>query len=284
MYELLVVDDEEIICNGIKSMIERTGITAISQIRTAFDAQKALSYLDEFRPDILITDIKMPGMSGLQLMEEILDRRPNIKCIVISGYGRFQYAKEAFKLGAVDYLLKPVSICELREALLKTLSMLDNTSINEVFREMTDFKEVSNIDTENYLQTHNLISKIEDKNIKTKKMNSVSEIAKTYVKNNLDKSVNMAVIANNMNLSYAYFSKIFRDETGITFSDYVMGCRMGEAATKLKRTTITIREIAASVGYDNPKHFTRAFKNYFGISPQHYRNNSEEKTDFVHLK
>lgn len=275
MYKLLIVDDEELICNGIKSMIERLNLSSISQVRISFDAQNALSCLSEFRPNIIVTDIRMPGLSGVQLIEEILRFDPSIKCIVISGYGRFQYAKESFKLGAVDYLLKPASIHELRSAILKTISVLDNNNKNQISAKQVDSlvqKDRTSVtvkesvcDSKNALVSFN-----------GEIANSISEAVKMYISRNFSKSVSMAVIANGMDLSYAYFSKIFRDETGVTFSHFLMEYRMREAEAKLKNSDITVREIAASVGYNNPKHFTRAFKNYFGVSPKLYRQNNKQ--------
>lgn len=138
---------------------------------------------------------------------------------------------------------------------------------------------MQNRDSETICQCHDRFAKIDVTETKKNKVNSVSEAAKIYVSNNYQKSVNMAVISNNIDISYAYFSKIFKEENGMNFSDYVMEYRMKEATNKLKRTDKIIREVAASVGYDNPKHFTRAFKNYFGVSPQLYRKNYENSAE-----
>lgn len=106
MLKLLIVDDEEIICNTIASVIpwEELGITLIG---TCLDGVEAYHTILDESPDIVMTDIRMPGISGLELIERISNTNLNTQFIILSGYGEFEYAKRAMKCGVRHYLLKP---------------------------------------------------------------------------------------------------------------------------------------------------------------------------------
>lgn len=99
----------------------------------------------------------------------------------------------------------------------------------------------------------------------------VVEIAKKYVQDQLLSEINMAVIANHCNVSYNYFSKIFKESTGVNFQDYVTMKRMEYAKEALNGINIKVYDVAAALGYSNPKNFTRVFKGYYGISPKDYQ-------------
>jgi YesN/AraC family two-component response regulator len=108
-----------------------------------------------------------------------------------------------------------------------------------------------------------------DKNQKSEK--SVIDIAKKYIEENFSKEINMAEIANKVSMNYFYFSKLFKEETQMTFSAYLTALRMEEAKRLLMDPINKINDISIKVGYDNHFHFSRAFKNYTGISPKDYR-------------
>lgn len=116
MYKVFLVDDEIVIREGIRNnfMWEGSGFTLSGE---APDGEIALSMLQDVKPDILVTDIRMPFMDGLELTRQAIAAMPWLHVIFISGYDEFAYAKEALALGAHDYLLKPVDAQELLDAL-----------------------------------------------------------------------------------------------------------------------------------------------------------------------
>ncbi|WP_164515024.1 response regulator [Paenibacillus lentus] len=99
----------------------------------------------------------------------------------------------------------------------------------------------------------------------------IVEIAKKYVDEQLLGEINMAVIANYCNVSYTYFSKMFKESTGVNFQDYVTMKRMDYAKKALNGINVKIYDVASALGYSNPKNFTRVFKNYCGMSPKEYQ-------------
>ncbi len=117
MTKILIIDDEDLICQGITSMIQRLDSIAVDEIYTAGNGKEGLSQYHLHQPDIVITDIRMPVMDGLEMMKQIRQIDQEVSIVVLSGYAEFDYVKQAFLLGAVDYLLKPVTIEELERVI-----------------------------------------------------------------------------------------------------------------------------------------------------------------------
>jgi len=124
MYSVFLVDDEPIVLDGIRSKIdwEKDGFSFAGE---ATDGEIALSMIHELKPDILITDIKMPFMDGLQLASAIKKTQPWIKIIILSGHDEFDYAKKAISIGIEDYILKPFTCDDILSSLKKTANVID---------------------------------------------------------------------------------------------------------------------------------------------------------------
>ena len=116
MYRIIIADDEPLIIRGLKKMME-WGKMDTEVVGEAEDGEQLLNLLDTLEPDIIISDISMPEKTGLDVLKEINKRKLKTKVIFLSGFQEFSYAKEAVTYGAVDYLLKPVSVEELENAI-----------------------------------------------------------------------------------------------------------------------------------------------------------------------
>ncbi|WP_179281021.1 response regulator [Paenibacillus sp. XY044] len=121
MYTVLVVDDEAIVCRGIKASLEASGLN-ITQVLTAWNGYEALDYVRMESVDLVLTDIQMDGMNGIELMESILSEKPEIPVVVISAHDEFGYAQNCIRLGARDYLIKPVLLDQLVQVVGRVLS------------------------------------------------------------------------------------------------------------------------------------------------------------------
>ncbi|MFD0715770.1 response regulator [Paenibacillus sp. GCM10027626] len=121
MYTVLVVDDEAVVCQGIKEFLEASNLN-ISQVFTAWNGYEALDYLRMEKIDLVLTDIQMDGMNGIELMEAILSEKPDVPVVVISAHDNFEYAQKCIRLGARDYLIKPVLLPQLIEITERELS------------------------------------------------------------------------------------------------------------------------------------------------------------------
>ena len=123
MLKAVLFDDEYIVLHGLQKMIDwsRFGIELVG---TASNGYAAIDLVETHSPDIVFTDIRMPGMDGLEVVEKILEAAPEIICVVFSGFNEFEYVKKALKLGVSDYLEKPITIPMMEDTIQRILEKL----------------------------------------------------------------------------------------------------------------------------------------------------------------
>ncbi|TBL79106.1 response regulator transcription factor [Paenibacillus thalictri] len=124
MYSILIIDDEEWIRQGILSKVRKSGFP-FTEIAEAANAEEGFSIIKTLQPDIVVCDIRMEEMDGLELIEKVHRMYPEIKTIIISGYSEFQYVTKALKLGVADYLLKPIDKYALYQAFTKCMEAIE---------------------------------------------------------------------------------------------------------------------------------------------------------------
>ncbi|WP_172556224.1 response regulator [Clostridium putrefaciens] len=134
MFKVLIVDDEYLAREGMKKTID-WNILGCKVCGEASNGIEAIEYSKNFKPDIIITDINMPGISGLDMAFKVRELLPDCKFIIITGYDEFQYAKEAIKLKAVDFILKPIDEDELIEAIKRSTKELNKLSLNRALEQ-----------------------------------------------------------------------------------------------------------------------------------------------------
>ena len=123
-YKVLLVDDEEEVRNAIEQRIswEELGFEVIGK---AQNGVKAMEIAEKLQPDVVITDIKMPYMNGLELARNLKEENPGVRILILTGFDEFEYAKEAVHLEIEEYILKPVNANELSECLKRLKNVLD---------------------------------------------------------------------------------------------------------------------------------------------------------------
>ena len=124
LYRVLLVDDEEDIREGISRKMDWLGL-GFSLVGEAANGQDALELAESLRPDVILTDIKMPFMDGLELCRILTDRLPAARFVVFSGFDAFEYAKQAIQMNVVEYILKPINADELSAVLRRLKDQLD---------------------------------------------------------------------------------------------------------------------------------------------------------------
>lgn len=232
---ILIVDDDKLICENIKSKLTRLKYDKTYKLLLAYNATEAEIFYDRYSPEIVITDIHMPAISGLVLIERLLNKEHKADIIVLSGYDDYEYVRKAFLLGVKDYMLKPVDIDELDRKIRK-------------LQDPNPKKE----------------DKIDDRI-------DVMELALDYIDMNINRSITMRDVAEHVGFSYNYFSKLFKDCTQTSFSDYMHKRRIKLSKNYLRDPRYKIYNIAEKVGYNSPEEFSRAFKRYIGCYPSEYR-------------
>lgn len=243
LHKLFLVEDEALIRSGLKHLIEEV-IGGFQVVGEAENGRAALEALKSVKPDVLITDIRMNEMNGLELIRRIRDQYPDLYILILSGFADFEYAKQAIKYGISDYLLKPVDRTELAQAL------------GEFKRKHGTGQELSDLQGEGGTDSkgRQLIRKV-----------------KELVAQRLDQEISLQYMAEQVHLNHQYLSVLFKSETGQTFTDYVSQCRMNRAKQLLKETNLKIYEVAKLSGYLSSKHFMAVFKDYTGSTPSQFR-------------
>ena len=168
-------------------------------------------------------------------MDEIRRKSPSCKIFAVSGYDDFEFVRKAFLIGVDDYILKPVSLEELNEKIYA-----DKTAL------------------------------IESRTEKSEKL--IIKTTLLFMQENINRHITLKDAADNVKLSYTYFSKLFHDETGESFSACLLRMRMERGKLLILDTSVRVGEIAAKLGYEDQNHFSRDFKRYTGLSPSEYRN------------
>ncbi|GAB6168309.1 response regulator transcription factor [Clostridium carnis] len=158
MKKVMLVDDEKLILQGLSNIIEWEEL-GFNIVHMAEDGVEALELFKKEPVDVIVTDINMPRLTGLELLKSIKDENKDVKFIILSGYDEFSYAKKAIKLGVENYILKPINEEELEEALIKVRNDIDEERKNESKlldrnRSLISFLEAKTIDYENkYIQS-----------------------------------------------------------------------------------------------------------------------------------
>lgn len=147
MLKVFLVEDESFIREGLRDNIpwEKYGYTFVGE---ASDGEMALPMIRKLRPDVLITDIKMPFMDGLALSRIVQSELPQTRIIIISGYDDFEYARQAIEVGVEQYLLKPITKLALRKVLLELKEKIDQENTNDDYQlryqaEMKEYEQFS---------------------------------------------------------------------------------------------------------------------------------------------
>ncbi|OXM86554.1 response regulator transcription factor [Paenibacillus rigui] len=248
---ILVVDDEPLTREGISKTLEAWS-AGRHRILCAGNAAEAIDMLQRHPVHLVITDIRMPQMTGLQMVEAIRDSGGKPVVIIISGHPDFQYAQTAIQLGVVNYLLKPIQKRKLLEAVEQALHIEGERERVETLEKMVDPQLMS--------------AKAEASHYSLPVQQAVK-----YVEERLHELLGMREVAAHIHLNPSYFSALFKEQTGLTFSEYVTRSRLQKAKELLLRTKLPIADISEQVGYQTPKYFIKLFKEYEGKSPSHYR-------------
>lgn len=248
---ILIVDDEERTRQGLKKTLEMWS-EGKYEIMSAADGPEAYEIFNKTRIHLLITDVSMPEMNGLMLLKKIKENGHKPVVMIISGYPDFEYAQEAIRLGVINYLLKPLSKQKLIEAVEEALETEASIERTDYMEKVTDQK-ILRIDVREDLSK------------------SPIKEAMAYVNNNLDRQISLKEVADYVHLNASYLSVLFKEQTRLTFSEYVTRKKLQIAKNLLLTTDLPIDEIAQKAGYQTAKYFIKLFKEFEGITPSKYR-------------
>ena len=241
MRRVILVDDEFWALRGLETLFPwaEHGYTPIGSFDDPVDALEAI--LAE-KPELVITDIRMPELSGLDLLRAARERGVESVFVIVSGYGEFEYAQAALRHGAFDYLLKPVSF-ETADALLGRL----------------DARLTKNNPTA-YAQPGDAAGAGEHMN----------ELIR-YVRGHYSEPLQLKDLAGRFYLNPTYCSELFNKVTGMSFPKFINALRLDRCCSLLRTTTLAIDQIARQAGFTDYSNFHKVFKAALGTSPLQYR-------------
>ncbi|MCR5557716.1 MAG: response regulator [Butyrivibrio sp.] len=249
-FSVLLVDDEELALVGLEEGVD-WGNVDVQKIYKSHSRDTAIRMLKTYAIDIIITDIEMPGGTGLELIHWVKENKPEVEAIFYTGHAEFAYVQEALRLGAVDYLLKPIEYPAL-EKIISEIEKKIYTREKEV-----DFKEfVDDLTEESQVEVVDQVKQL---------------IAENISLGNLQREE----LANMVHLSPGYLSRIFKKETGMPLSDYIIQKRIAIAKQLLTKTNLPITTIAERIGLSYASYFTKLFKEKVNMTPQEFRQNAK---------
>lgn len=244
-YSVLAAEDEKLL---LDNLVEKIHVCApdFEVIGTAQTGQEAYEMALALHPDLLITDIRMPVMNGLELLERVHSRCPLTKFIIVSGFSDFEYAQKAIRLKVSEYLLKPIDPEELTAALqnIRKQYQVQMEAYSEIFNES---------------MTRNPPEQI-------------AAALREYLIHNYNIDVNLNLIAGSMHYSPGYLTKIFQQEYQVSPLKFITNLRIDQARHYLSHCPeLLVGQISELVGYHDQGYFSRIFKKNTGLSPLDYR-------------
>ena len=236
--KIIIIDDEPKIRKGLGKILNmHPGWTVLD---TFTEGESAIRFLAENHVDVVITDIHMPGMTGLDMIARIKESNKKLSFVILSGYGRFEYAQRAIDLGVKKFLMKPTSPEEVTQALEQIESELTDRAPSTLAQKPTN--------------------------------NLVIMRAKEYIDLNYRKKFTLTDMANALYISPNYLSDLFKKHTGMKFSDYLLEVRMEKSKEYLMDIHYKVGDISALVGFSDARYFSSTFRKRYGMSPLEFRN------------
>lgn len=244
MIKVLIAEDENLIRKKLLHFIDydALGMVVVAEVDNGVSG---VELIKKYKPDIVLADINMPEKDGLDMIKETLDY--DYIAIIISGYDYFSYAQRALKYGVTDYLLKPISLDDLNEALVNAREIIYKK--RSVISRNSDIENAIDISTDEAIKDSTVVEMI------------------NFIKNNYQDKISISDLSKKLAYSESMLNRKFKKEVHITFNEYLNRYRINKAIELLKNSDYNITEISYMCGYSSAKYFSRVFKKYLGISP-----------------
>lgn len=255
MYKVVIVEDEDLIRRGFRFQVDWTSVGCVVA-GEASSGEEGLEVIERVRPDIVITDIRMQGMSGIEMLKESMPRYSH-HAIILSGYADFNYAKEAIRLGVVEYLLKPIDFDELKACILR---VTDKVHEKETQKRRETMEKVISLPLPDISGIRNMYAK------------RMLE----YITKNYEKKISIMELSEDFGVSSTHLNAKFKAETGYTFHSFLNYYRICKAVELQKEGKYKMYEIAEMVGISDYKYFNKVYKKYVGYAPAKLFENVKE--------
>ena len=243
MYKVFIVDDDVRVKSALREIIVKKELP-FKIIGQSSNGEIVLEEIEKKKPDILFTEVSMPGYNGLELLKYTGEKESDMKVVFISQCTEFEYVRSAFLMGAFDYILKPIEMNTLHIVLERVLDKDRIITVHNENEEMNVF----------------VIEQI------------IQEIKQSYTEN-----ITLTNLSEKYGISISHLSSLLKEQLGLPFSQYITCKRIEKAKELLVYERLSIGEIAELVGYNDYFYFSKVFKKNTGISPSKYRSYALKK-------
>lgn len=246
-YRVLLVDNEPWAIVYLKKTLswEKLGFEIVAETANSLDA---LNMIQKLKPDVVFTDIRMPQLSGLELMQQVRERSAHCEFVIVSGFAEFSYAQEAIILGAFEYCLKPISAEQGENLLLRLRDHLSKQG-----------------------KKNTIAPPEEEASPPPPGGNDTFQALLSYIQSHYREKIKLKDVAQQFYLHPGYCSVLFSKNLGVSFPEYLTSIRMKKACELLRSTHLSVNEIAQQVGVDDYFYFNKIFKKSCGVTPGEYR-------------
>jgi two-component system response regulator YesN len=283
MYNVLVVDDEDLILEGMTLLVDWQA-WGFRIAATADDGLSALEILRTQPIDLVLTDIRMPEMNGIELIAAIRERLGDTKIVILSGYGDFPYAQKAIQYGVTRYLLKPVEVEELTECLVDLRRELDKHKVETPTQGQGQKKG----DMQQPAQGQGDMQQPAEKGpgpnlhrdeetvantamaVKDKEPHVIDAI-QAFIGEHYADNLSLKQIAGLYYMNTAYLGQLFKQKTGQTFNDYLNQTRIAAIKKEMLHHCYTGAQSIHRAGFKSVEHFYKQFRRYEGTAFSQYK-------------
>ena len=256
MLKILIADDERFERELLGDIVSKC-MGHEAEVRLAENGRQTVEIASIWGADLILLDIEMPGVNGIEAARQLKEQRPEIKIIFVTAYSLFSYAHEAVRLGASDYILKPVDAQDVEKAVRRVAAQAEaERQLAELARNGASQIETpdSNAETDSSEKVSLTMSKVKD-----------------YLQHNYMYDISLDSVSEILGMSPSYFSVMFKRSFGVGFVDYLNELRIQAAQELLDDPLRSTAEVASLVGYESANYFARIFKKKTGMTPTEYR-------------
>lgn len=259
MVNLMIADDEAAIRQGLLSINWRDiGVRVAASVDNGLDA---VEILQSEIIDVVLTDIRMPGMNGLELARFIRERNLCAEVILLTGHSDFEYARTGIQYNVLEYILKPSRPEEIIEAVKRACKQVDKRREADMRLKLLEAE----------LGKRQLVMDDEGIVLGEFEYSTINRKIMEYILANYNKPISLSSLSDELHFSSIYLSKVIKRATGYTFLEIVNTLRVYDAASQLRRNQRPLGDICQSVCIGDPRHFSQVFKKHFGMTPSAYK-------------
>ena len=251
MIKAVLIEDEKLLRKELilTTPWNQLGCELLGEAENGLDG---LALIHRIKPHIIITDINMPGIDGLTMIQKVQSRDYQPKVILLTGHSDFEYARKALRLGVIEYLLKPIDDSELYSLIKRTVENIrsnnDHVQISEKFEIQQNSRTRLKGNSDHYIQQ-----------------------AVEYIQRNFNYDISLQDSSQHLGISPGYLSHIFKKSTGYTFLEYITLFRIRHSLILLKEQNLQVSDVAYKCGFQDSGYFIQLFKKHTGVTPGKYR-------------